>query len=177
MRIEPTAVDGVFVMELEPHHDDRGFFARAWCEQEAAAAGIAERFVQTNLSYTRSRGTVRGLHFQRQPHGEGKLVRCIRGAVFDVAADVSPDSATYGRWIGVELSADSRRALYLPPGCAHGYQTLTDDAELLYSVTSPYAPHAEAGVRYDDPFFGIEWPVPILAVSDKDAGWRPFGEA
>ncbi len=175
MKFEMTGLAGVVLIDLEPHHDARGFFARAWCDEEAEAAGILDRFVQMNLSYTRTRGTIRGLHYQRGADAEGKLVRCIRGAVFDVAADVAPDSATYGRWTGVELTAESRRAIYLPPGCAHGNQTLSDDAELLYSVTSPYAPDAEAGVRYDDPFFGIDWPLPVHGISDKDAGWPPFG--
>ncbi|GGI05368.1 dTDP-4-dehydrorhamnose 3,5-epimerase [Egicoccus halophilus] len=171
MRFTPTEVDGVFVVDVEPHADERGSLARAYCAEELAAHGLEADVAQMNLNHSVRAGTLRGLHFQHAPHGEAKLVRCVRGAVFDVAADVRPDSPTYGRWVGVELTADNRRALFVPAGCAHGFQTLVDDTELLYTASHPYTPGAEGGVHHADPMFEIPWPLPVASVSDKDASW------
>jgi dTDP-4-dehydrorhamnose 3,5-epimerase len=169
-------VEGAFVVDLERKGDERGFFARAFCGDEFEAHGLDPTVVQANLSYNERRGTIRGLHWQEPPEHEAKTVRCIAGAVFDVVVDVRRDSATHGRWAGVELSADNHRMLYLPAGCAHGYMALTDGAEIYYLVSRAYAPGHERGVRWDDPAFGIEWPdpgVPVV-VSPKDASWPDY---
>jgi dTDP-4-dehydrorhamnose 3,5-epimerase len=170
-----TELPGAFLVDLERREDERGFFARAWCTEEFSDHGLSPRLVQANLSFNRDEGTIRGMHFQVDPHAEAKLVRCTRGAVYDVIIDLRPDSRTFRRWIGVELTEENRRAIYVPEGFAHGYQTLTPDAETYYLVSEAYAPHAEGGVRWDDPAFGIEWPNssdPIL--SDKDRTWPDF---
>lgn len=170
-----TAIPGAFVVELKPFHDQRGFFARSWCQREFAERGLADQMVQGNVSYNRRRGTLRGMHYQRAPHAEAKLVRCTRGAVYDVALDLRPDSPTYKRWTAVELSADSQRMFYIPPGCAHGFLTLADDTELTYQVSAFYTPEAEGGVRYDDPAFGISWPIEVTVISEKDRSWPAYG--
>ena len=177
MRFTPTAIEGVFVIEPEPIEDGRGFFARAWCEEELAEQGLEAGFVQANLSFNEHKGTLRGLHYQVPPHAEAKLVRCTRGAICDVALDLRPHSPTYKQWEGVELSASNRRMLYVPEGCAHGYETLAADTEVYYSVSAFYAPEAERGVRYDDPAFGIEWPLPVQVISEKDRSQGPFVES
>jgi dTDP-4-dehydrorhamnose 3,5-epimerase len=171
MRFIETAIDGAFIVELEPHGDERGSLARAFCAEEFEHQGIESAIAQMNLNHSRQVGTLRGLHYQRPPRSETKLVRCIRGAVFDVAADLRPDSTSYGRWVGVELSADNRRALVVPDGCAHGFQTLVDDTELLYTASNPYTPSLESGVHHADPLFGIEWPLEVTSISAKDAAW------
>ena len=162
MTFTPTDLAGVFVVELAPVVDDRGFFARAFDPRAFAAQGLEAALPQTSLSFNTRRGTLRGMHFQRAPHEEVKLVRVVRGAIFDVALDLRPESPTRYRWVGVELSADNRRALYLPRGCAHGYQTLADDTEILYQMTDTYHPEAAGGVRWDDPAFAITWPLACL---------------
>jgi dTDP-4-dehydrorhamnose 3,5-epimerase len=168
-------IPGAFVIDLERRDDARGFFARAWCANEFADQGLSTRLVQCNISFSTRQGTLRGMHFQRDPHAEVKLVRCTRGAVYDVIIDLRPASQTYMQWLGVELSADNRRALYVPEGFAHGYQTLVDDTETFYQVSEFYAPQAEGGVRWNDPAFGIEWPYPETAlVSAKDASWPDY---
>lgn len=170
-----TELPDVVMVDLERRGDERGFFARAWCAREFAEAGLSTELVQCNLSFNESRGTLRGMHFQRAPHAEAKLVRCTRGAIFDVAIDLRPDSPTHGRWVGVELTADNRRALYVPEGFAHGYQTLVDGTETFYQVSEWYTPDFEGGVRWDDPAFGIEWPLPDDPVlSPKDASWPDY---
>jgi dTDP-4-dehydrorhamnose 3,5-epimerase len=166
-----TAVEGVYIIDVEPHADERGSLSRAFCAEEFEQHGIEPAISQMNLNHSERAGTIRGLHYQRGSHAETKLVRCVRGAVFDVAADMREGSETYGRWVGVELSADNRRALLVPEGCAHGFQTLVDDVELLYTASHPYTPASEAGVRYSDPHFGIDWPLEVSAISDKDATW------
>jgi dTDP-4-dehydrorhamnose 3,5-epimerase len=171
MRFEETAVEGAFVVDLEPIEDDRGFFARSYCIDEFARNGIEAVFVQENVGFSHRRGTMRGLHFQRPPHAEVKLVRCTRGAVWDVALDLRSRSDSAGRWTGVELAADNRRMLVVPEGCAHGYLTLTDGAEVRYLTTRAYAPDAAGGVRYDDPAFSIAWPVAVEVVSAQDRSW------
>jgi dTDP-4-dehydrorhamnose 3,5-epimerase len=168
MKFTATAVDSAYVVDLEKREDERGFFARAWCVEEFAAHGLYPSFVQGNVGRSSRRGTLRGLHYQIAPHQEAKLVRCTAGAIFDVLVDVRPESPTFGRWIGVELTADNHRMLYVPEGCAHGYQALADDSEAFYLSTEFYAPTAERGVRFDDPAFGIQWPVPVTLISDKD---------
>lgn len=174
MTFEQTAISGVFVVDLEPHGDERGFFARAFCAREFAHHGLVPDVVQANLAFSPVAGTTRGLHYQAASHPEAKFFRCIRGETFNVAVDVREGSPTFGRWTGVRLSAQNRRAFYVPPVCAAGYQTLTDDTEIFYSVSGFYAPQAERGVRHDDPAIGIDWPLEPTTVSDKDRSWPPF---
>lgn len=162
---------GAYLIELEPHRDERGQFARAWCRDEFRRHGLATDFVQGNVSVNPEAGTVRGLHYQLPPHGEVKLVRCVRGAIYDVIVDVRPASPTFLEWVGFELSPREMRMLYVPEGVAHGFQTVAPDSEINYLVSSPYAPAAGAGVRYDDPVFDIDWPLPVSRISDQDRGW------
>lgn len=171
-------VEGAFVVELERKQDERGFFARAFCTDEFAAHGLDPKVVQANISSNESRGIVRGLHWQEPPEHEAKTIRCIAGAVFDVVVDVRRGSSTHSRWAGVELSGENQRALYVPPGCAHGYMTLTDNATLFYLVSQAYSPSHERGARWDDPAFGIDWPDPGVPVvlSPKDASWADYTE-
>jgi dTDP-4-dehydrorhamnose 3,5-epimerase len=175
VRYTSTDVEGVVVVELEQRGDDRGFFARTFDVDEFAAHGLDTAVAQCNLSYNHKAGTLRGLHRQVPPHAEGKLVRCTAGAIVDVAVDVRPDSPTYGKHVMVELSAANRVALFIPPYVAHGYQTLVDGAEVTYQVSGPYAPGGEQGFRYDDPAFGIAWPLEVSVVSAKDAAWPLVG--
>jgi dTDP-4-dehydrorhamnose 3,5-epimerase len=170
------SLEGAYLIELERREDDRGFFARAWCEREFAAHGLNTRLVQANVAWSRQKGTVRGLHFQRPPHAETKVVRCTKGAIYDVIVDLRPGSPTHRQWLAVELSADNRRMVYVPEGFAHGYQTLVDDTETFYQVSEFYTPAAEAGVRWDDSAFGIDWPHSIGALlSEKDRRWPDYG--
>lgn len=166
-----TSLPGVYIIDIEPAEDSRGFFARGWCRREFEAQHLSSEISQINISYNRHAGTLRGLHYQRKPFAEARAIRCISGAVFDVAVDMRKSSPTYLQWIGHELSAENHRSLYIPQGFAHGYQTLTSDTELLYSVSEFYSPDAEVGIRYDDPALGIRWPVPVQVISDKDASW------
>jgi len=175
MIFRETKLAGAFIIELEKLEDERGFFARAWCQREFEAQGLVSRFVQCNVSYNKKKGTLRGMHYQVAPYEEVKLVRCTRGAIYDVIIDLRPDSPTYTQWLGVELTADNYRMLYVPEGCAHGYQTLTDNAEVFYQVSQFYAPQCERGVRWNDPAFNIQWPIdhPII-LSEKDQRWPDF---
>jgi dTDP-4-dehydrorhamnose 3,5-epimerase len=168
---QPTSIAGVVVVDLERREDDRGFFARTFCREEFTAAGLDPAVEQCNLSFNHRAGTLRGMHFQVAPHPETKLVRCIAGAIVDIIVDMRPDSPTRLQHVTVELSADNRRALYVPPYFAHGYQALTDGAEVLYQVSGAYTPEAERGLRWDDPDLGLEWPLPVTVVSSKDAAW------
>lgn len=165
---------GACLIEMSPHHDDRGFFARSFCADTFAARGLASRFVQMNTSFSRARGTLRGLHFQRPPAAEVKMVRCLAGAVFDVILDLRAGSPTFGQTAAVELSAANRRMLYIPRGLAHGFQTLTEGAELLYWHDTPHAPGHEGGVNALDPDLGVDWPLPPVAVSPRDAALPPL---
>ena len=175
MIFHETELPGAYVIDIEPREDERGFFARAWCANEFAEHGLSTELVQCNLSYNHRRGTVRGMHFQLAPHAEVKLVRCTRGSIYDVIVDLRPDSPSYTRWIGVELTAENRRMIYVPKGFAHGYQTLEDGTETFYQVSSFYAPGAEGGLRWDDPAIGIEWPhADERVVSEKDSSWPAF---
>ena len=175
MKFVATPIDGAYLVEPTPRADDRGFFARVWCHDEFAARGLNAAFVQCNDSLSRRRGTLRGLHYQVAPYGEVKLIRCVRGAVFDVLVDVRPSSPTYLQWYGVALTAESRTMLYAPEGCAHGYLALEDDTEAMYLVTRAYRPDAERGIRWNDPAFGIAWPdVGPLTLSPKDQAWPDY---
>lgn len=169
-----TELAGAFVIDLEPRRDERGFFARGFCVREFAAHGLQTGIVQANLSQNVKRGTLRGMHYQKPPHAEVKMVRCTRGAVYDVIVDIRRGSPTYLRWIGVELTRDNHRLLYVPEGFAHGYQALTDDSELLYMVTQFYAPDHEDAIRWNDPSIGIRWPLPDPILSPKDAAHPDF---
>ncbi len=174
MHFTQTALPGAYVIDLEPFGDDRGFFARAFCVREFEERGLQAHVEQCNLSFNHRAGTLRGMHYQVPPATEAKLVRCVRGAIHDVIVDLRPGSDTYGEHVGVELSADDRRALYVPPLFAHGYQALTDGAEVLYQVSRAYSPEHERGLRHDDPALGIRWPLPVTVISQKDASWPLF---
>jgi dTDP-4-dehydrorhamnose 3,5-epimerase len=175
VRFERTEIDGCHLVALEPRGDERGFFARAFCTAEFRGQGLEPHIEQINLARSEQTGTTRGLHWQTGEHAEAKLVRCIGGRVFDVCVDVRAASPTFGRWVGIELSADNHSALFVPPGCAHGYQTLEAGSELLYTSSAAYAPEAERGARWDDPTFGIIWPLAHdLVISAKDLGWPAF---
>jgi dTDP-4-dehydrorhamnose 3,5-epimerase len=165
---------GAFTYELEPFRDNRGFFARTFSAEDFAEKGLNPKVTQCNLSYNYKKGTLRGMHFQVEPAAEVKLVRCTRGAVYDVIVDIRPGSPTYLEYVGVELSADNRRTLYVPEMFAHGYQTLTDDAEVFYQVSQDFAPQHARGYRYNDPAFNIEWPLPVSEISEKDKNWPGF---
>jgi dTDP-4-dehydrorhamnose 3,5-epimerase len=171
MLFKPTPIAGVVEVAIEPHGDDRGFFARTYCTREFEAAGLTPLSAQANLSFNPRAGTLRGLHFQRPPAAEAKLVRCTRGRVYDVAVDVRPGSPTYLRHVGVVLDADERNALYVPEGCAHGYLTLEDGCEVVYQVSEFYTPGVEGGLRWDDPALAIAWPHEVRAISAKDTAW------
>jgi dTDP-4-dehydrorhamnose 3,5-epimerase len=166
-----TSLKGAFVIDLELREDERGFFARAWCAHEFAAHGLNPRFVQANVSQTITAGTIRGMHYQVAPHQEAKVMRCVRGSIWDAIIDLRPDSPTFLRWTGVELSARNHRMLYVPEGFANGFRTLEEDSETSYHVTQAYAPGAERGIRWDDPAIGIEWPdtgTPLVSRKDQD---------
>ncbi|MGE0743951.1 MAG: dTDP-4-dehydrorhamnose 3,5-epimerase [Rhodospirillales bacterium] len=169
MNFRETEIAGVWVIEPAPHVDGRGHFARTFCADAFAAHGLPSAFAQCSTSYNRRRGTLRGLHFQAAPFAEAKLIRCTRGRVFDVAVDLRPASPTYRRWTAVELDAASGRQVYIPEGCAHGFQALADDSELYYQITVRYRPDAVRGLRWDDPAFAIPWPVMPPILSDRDA--------
>lgn len=170
-----TPLSGAYLIELEKHGDDRGYFARVFCKQQFDAHGLVSSFVQGNMSLSRCEGTLRGLHFQRAPMQETKLVRCVAGELYDVIVDIRPDSPTYMQSFGADLSAENGHALYVPKGFAHGFQTLAPDTVASYMVDEYYAPEHEGGYRYDDPAFDIVWPRPITEISEKDRNW-PLAE-
>jgi dTDP-4-dehydrorhamnose 3,5-epimerase len=177
VRFTPTDLDGAHIIDLEPVDDARGFFARSWDEREFAERGLETRIAQCNVSFNSRRGTLRGMHFQRPPYEEVKIIRCISGSLFDVIVDLRPGSPSYKRWTGVELNAENRRMLYVPRGFAHGYQTLEDDTESFYMVSEFYMAAAEGGVRWNDPAFGIDWPLGApTEISDKDRSWPDFDD-
>ena len=171
MKFNETKLQGAFIVALEPRRDHRGFFSRTFCAREFAEHNLKPAVAQCNLSYNYSQGTLRGMHYQLAPATETKFIRCTKGAIYDVIIDMRPDSDTYLQHIAVELSAENRLALYVPEMFAHGYQALTDDTEIIYQVSEFYTPNQERGLRYDDPALGIEWPLPISEISDKDANW------
>lgn len=174
MYVEPTALAGVVVIHLTPAVDHRGSFARTFCADEFRAWGLNPVVSQCSLSHTLARGTLRGMHYQKAPAGEAKLVRCMRGGAFYVAADLRADSPTFLQWTGVELTAENRLSLYVPEGCALGFQTLQDDTEIHYQISHPYVPELAAGFRYDDPRVGIRWPLMPMHLSDRDLQWAPL---
>jgi dTDP-4-dehydrorhamnose 3,5-epimerase len=169
-----THVDGVFVVEPERIEDERGFFARTWDTREFAEHGLNGSLVQCSVSFNRWARTLRGLHYQAAPYEEAKLVRCTRGALFDVALDLRPSSRTYTRWVGVELSAENTLGLYIPEGCAHGFLSLTQDTEVLYQISQFYEPEAARGVRWNDPAFAIRWPLDVDVINERDRTYADF---
>jgi dTDP-4-dehydrorhamnose 3,5-epimerase len=168
MKFSPTALDGAYVVELERHSDMRGFFARTWCRDEFQARGLESDLAQCSISFNERRGTLRGMHWQCAPREEAKLVRCTTGAIYDVIIDLRPASPTYLRHVGVELTQSDRRALYVPPGFAHGFQTLADASEVFYQMSECFAAEHARGARWNDPVFGIEWPIPDPIVLERD---------
>lgn len=176
MKFTQTEIFGVVLVESEPHTDDRGSFMRIWDRAELSEHGLEPQPVQWSLSYNTRAGTLRGMHYQEEPHAEEKLVRCVRGALYDVALDLRRESPTFGRWFAVELRAGDPTALYLSAGLAHGFQTLEDGTEILYAISAPYEPAAARGVRWDDPTFGIHWPDAESGriMSDRDRSWPDY---
>ena len=174
MLFNEIPLSGAYVIELRPIRDERGFFARTFWQRQFEAHGLSPVVAQCNVSRTGKRGTLRGVHFQTPPHEEAKLVRCVRGAIWDVIIDLRADSTTRGKWFGVELSEANVKQLYVPAGFAHGFQTLSDDAEVFYQMSNFYNPEAASGVPYDDPAFGIDWPLPVTEISAKDRNWPAF---
>jgi dTDP-4-dehydrorhamnose 3,5-epimerase len=175
VKFNETGKPGAYIIELEKVGDERGFFARAWCQNEFQRHNLVPRFVQCNLSFNKRRNTLRGMHYQSAPFEEAKLVRCTKGAIFDVIIDLRPESPTYLKWIGVELTSDNYNMLYVPEMFAHGYLTLVDDTEVFYQVSQFYSPNHERGVRWNDPIFGIDWPIDgDLVISEKDNNWPNF---
>ena len=174
MIFRETGVRGAWLVEPERREDARGLFARTWCRREFAARGLSTDLMQCNTSWNAGRGTLRGLHFQASPHAEAKLVRCTHGSLVDVVLDLRPDSPTYLKHASVRLTWENRLALYIPEGCAHGFQTLEDDTEVFYQMSAFYAPEANRGVRWDDPAFGIAWPVRLPTMSERDTRWPDY---
>jgi dTDP-4-dehydrorhamnose 3,5-epimerase len=174
MLYQETPLPGVIVVDLEQIRDERGFFARSWCAEQFASKGLSNRIAQINTAHNALAGTLRGMHYQREPHAEVKVVHCPYGAVFDVALDLRPTSPAFGHWFGLELSGDNHRALYIPEGCAHGYITLRDNSGLTYTTSQRYEPTSATGVRFDDPQFAISWPMAPTIVSAADRGWTKF---
>ena len=177
MILRPLPIDGAYLVEPERIADERGFFARTFCAREFEALGLDARVAQSNTSYNERAGTLRGMHYQADPHGEAKLVRCTRGAIFDVAVDLRERSPTHRRWFGAQLSADNGHGLFIPAGCAHGFQTLQDASEVLYLMSTPYVQGSGRGVRWDDPAFGIDWPQAPAGgrtISQRDATYPDY---
>lgn len=165
------------IVELEGHTDARGYFARTFCEEEFAKAGLAMRIVQANISRNPRARTLRGMHYQGEPHGEPKIVQCVRGRIYDVAVDLRPRSPTYRHWASVELAPDNDRLFYIPPGCAHGFLTLETNSDIVYLMGAAFVPGSGRGVRWDDPAFAIEWPAAPTEISERDAGYEAFDSA
>lgn len=174
MIFEETQLHGAYLITLQPMVDERGFFARTFCKNEFEQHGLHNNFVQANISYNQKKGTLRGLHYQEYPHGEVKIVTCHRGAIFDVIVDIRKNSPTYGQWISVELTADNYRALYIPEGFAHGFQTLCDDVEVFYQMGNYYVASAANGIRWNDPTLGITWPSQNSIISERDKNFPGF---
>jgi len=168
MRFTETRLKGAYIIEIVPMEDERGFFARSWCQKEFSAHGLNSDFAQCNISFNKEKGTLRGMHYQVEPHAETKLVRCTAGAIYDVIIDLRSESSTFRQWFGTELTAQNHKMLYIPKGFAHGFQTMESNCELLYSHTELYSPKHEGGVRYDDPVIGISWPLETMDVSARD---------
>lgn len=171
MQFTPSRIPGAWVIDIEPIHDQRGFFAMTWLPDEFRKHGIDPALAQCNLAFNHKRGTLRGMHFQTPPHAQAKLVRATRGSLLDVIVDLRPGSPTFRQWDSIELTADNRRMLFIPAGLAHGYLTLADDTEAFYQASTPWAPQAESGVRWNDPAFAIKWPFEPAVISEKDQRW------
>ena len=169
-----TKLKGAFIVDIELHEDNRGFFARSWCENEFTDQGLLSRLAQCNISFNKKRGTLRGMHFQAAPFEEAKLVRCTMGSIYDVIIDLRPQSMTFKQWFGLELTEKNHRAIFVPTGFAHGFQTLKDNCEVFYQMSEFYHPESARGVRWNDPAFGIDWPVDIKTVSPRDQGYSDF---
>jgi len=175
MIFNETSIQGAYVIEIEKWQDERGFFGRAFCEKEFAEQQLAFTSVQANVGFSKKKYTVRGLHYQESPYWEKKLVRCVRGSIFDVIVDLRPNSPTYKQWLGIELTSKNYKHFYIPEGCAHGYQTLEDHTEIYYLVSEFYHPEAERGIRWNDPTFGIKWKeTEEIIISEKDRQWSDF---
>ena len=174
MIFQQTELQGAFLIQLDKIKDNRGFFARAWCEKEFSDHGLTAVVHQANVSFNFKAGTLRGMHYQLEPYGEAKTVRCTRGAIYDVIIDLRPNSPTYKQWIGAELSADNYTMLYVPENFGHGFLTLADNTEVTYQVSEFYTPGAERGIRWNDPTFAIRWPVDVRVISEKDANWPDY---
>lgn len=174
MKINPTKIEGVFIIEPEPREDSRGYFARVFAKEELKKAGIDFSIVHINRSLSKEKGTIRGVHYQKAPKSEDKIIQCLAGKIFDVALDIRPDSKTFGQWVSEVLTPDNKKMLLLPKGCAHGFQTLEENTVVEYFVTEYYAPEFEEGIRYNDPRFGIVWPIKEAVLSEKDANWPDF---
>jgi dTDP-4-dehydrorhamnose 3,5-epimerase len=174
MKFVSTKLTGSYLIYPEKREDNRGFFARIFCVNEFEKRGIESKVVQTNISRTLKKGTMRGMHYQKSPHEETKLIRCTRGSVYDVIIDIRPNSPSYKQWFGTELSAENHTMLFVPRGFVHGFITLEDDCEMIYEVSEFYTPGSEGGIRYNDPVFGIKWPVEIADISAKDASYSDF---
>lgn len=177
MKFQETELEGAYIIELEKMKDDRGFFARTFCQKELQDHSLAPNVAQANVSFNTHAGTLRGMHYQMSPYEETKLVRCTRGALYDVIVDLRPDSSTYKRWIGVELTATNYKMLYVPANFGHGFITLEDDTEATYFVSEFYTPGSERGLRWNDPQFDIKWPHSVDVISEKDADWPDFVES
>lgn len=171
MIFTPTKLKGAFMIDLERHEDERGFFARAWCSREFEAQGLEARLVQSSVSFNKKKGTLRGMHFQVPPAAETKLVRCVRGRIYDVIVDLRPESDTFLQWVGVELTAENGRSLYIPKGFAHGFQTLAAETEVAYQMSEFYAPESSSGFRWNDPLIGLQWPSDERVISERDRGY------
>lgn len=169
-----TKLAGAYLIQPELKTDERGFFARVWCQQEFQAQELESNLVQCNISYNKIKGTLRGMHYQITPYQEVKLVRCTQGAIYDIIIDLRPDSPTFKQWLGIELTASNRYLLYIPKGFAHGFQTLTDDTEVFYQMSQFYQPEAARGIRWNDPSFDLSWLVPITIISEKDKHYPDF---
>jgi len=176
MEFIETNLKGAYTVRIKKNEDERGYFARAWCHDEFLKHGLNAIPVQLNVGFSLRRGTVRGMHFQLPPHAEAKFIRCTRGAIYDVILDLRADSPTAGQWYGAELTPDSGLMLYAPEGFAHGYQTLMDDTEMYYMTSAPYAPASARGVRFDDPAFGVRWPLPVSTISEADQKWPRYAQ-
>jgi dTDP-4-dehydrorhamnose 3,5-epimerase len=174
MKLTPTALAGVVIVDLDLAEDERGFFARTYCPDELASKGVAFTVYQSSISFNHQRGTLRGLHWQADPAPEAKLVRCTQGAIFDVAVDLRADSPTFRQWVGVELTASNRRQLFVPAHCAHGFITLADATEVSYQISTAYRPELARGARWDDAAFGITWPLAPTVMSDRDRSYADF---
>lgn len=172
MKFTELSIKGVWLVEIEPSKDERGFFARTFCTGEFALHGLETTLAQCSISFNKKKGTLRGMHYQAPPHEETKLVRCSRGEIYDVVADIRKGSPTFGKWLGMTLSADNNQSLYIPAGCAHGFMTVVDKSEVLYQISEPYHPDCARGFRYNDVFFSIQWPTAVSVVSPKDLAYE-----